>query len=83
MARMLPIPVNIVKQALPIAVFSGLSTRFELKIDRSSLHNFGVYIELQSIKLTPASLSKPVILFGGLKWWWQDYLRGWTSACFI
>ena len=35
-------------------------------LDQITLHDFGVYAGVQEIDLTPPSLDKPVVLFGGL-----------------
>ena len=35
-------------------------------IDQITLHNFGVYADVQKIDLTPPSLKKPIVLFEGL-----------------
>ncbi len=35
-------------------------------LDQITLHNFGVYADVQEIDLTPPSRNKPIVLFGGL-----------------
>ena len=41
-------------------------------LDSVTLDNFGLYAGRQEIALTPPSVDRPVVLFGGPERWWQD-----------